>query len=300
MDIKSKCTVMFADIVGSSGLYARYGDEQARNALSQCIALMSETCQRHGGTVIKTIGDEVMSRFDRADDAVLAACGIHRCLEHSARFEGIKLAAHIGLHCGLSFIVEGDVYGDAPNVAARMTAIAQSGQIITTQDTINCLSPTVAASARRYDRITPKGCAREMSIYQVLWEQENATRLLTSTNFKAIASACLHLSYRSQELLVTLDTPVVLIGRGINCTLVVEADLVSRIHARIEYRRGKFVLIDRSTNGTFIRPSEGQEVYLRREEMPLSGRGHISLGRAWRADNMDLVCYSEQPSVPGS
>jgi len=295
METKTECTVLFADIIGSTGLYGRYGDEQARKALSQCVALMSDICRRHGGAVVKTIGDEVMCRFKQADDAVFAACGIHCSLERSVRFEGIKLAAHIGLHRGLAFIAEGDVYGDAPNVAARMTAIAKSGQIITTQDTIEYLSPAVAASARGYDRITPRGCARKMPIYQVLWEKENATRLVTCsdyTNMNAIAG--LQLSYKSHELVVTSDTPLVLVGRGSNCTLVVEADLVSRIHARIEYRRGKFVLIDQSSNGTFIRPSEGQEVYLRREEMPLWGRGHISLGRAWGLDDMDLVRYSTQ------
>lgn len=295
METKAECTILFADITGSTSLYGRYGNEQARKALSQCVALMADICRRHGGTIIKTIGDEIMCRFEQADDAVIAACDIHSSLEHSVRFEGIKLAAHIGMHHGLAFIAEGDVYGDAPNVAARMTAIAKSGEIITTQDAIECLPPALAAKARRYDMITPRGYTREMPIYQVLWENENATRLVKCSDYaNKNAIACLQLSYKSRKLVVTSDTPVVLLGRGIDCTLVVESDLVSRVHARIEYRRGKFVLIDQSTNGTFIKPREGQEVYLRREEMPLSGCGHISLGRAWRVDDMDLVHYSAQ------
>lgn len=295
MDTKAACTVLFADITGSTALYARCGDERARAILSQCISLMCDACRSHGGAIVKTIGDEVMCRFDHADDAVGAACTIHSALERRARFDSIRLAAHIGLHCGPAFILEGDVYGDAPNIAARMTSIAKSGQIITTQATVERLSPAVATSARWYDRTTIKGRDQEISIYEVLWEHENATRLIPCAELtNKINTGCLQLSYRARDISAMPDSPVLLMGRRGDCTLVVDADRVSRVHARIEYRRGKFVLIDQSANGTFIKPDDAQEVYLRREEMPLSGRGYISLGRAWRVDDVDLVCYSVQ------
>lgn len=298
MVTKTECTVLFADITGSTGLYGRYGDEQARKVLSQCIALMCDICRQHGGAIVKTIGDEVMCRFDRPDEAVGAACGIHRSLEGGVGFGGIRLTAHIGLHYGSAFIVGGDVHGDAPNLAARMTSIAKSGQIITTQGTVECLSPAVAASARWYDKITLKGGTHATSIYEVLWEQENATRLVRLTDLTDTReSVCLKLSYQSHEVTATPETPVVLLGRRGECTLVVEAELVSRVHARIEYRRENFVLIDQSANGTFIKPDDARVVYLRREEMPLSGRGYISLGRTWRPDDVNLVHYSEQLSA---
>jgi adenylate cyclase len=74
----------------------------------------------------------------------------------------------------------------------------------------------------------------------------------------------------------------------------VETSLVSRVHARIEWRRGKFVLIDQSTNGTFVKPQGGQEVYLRREEMPLVGRGCISLGENKHQGGAGLIYYSPE------
>lgn len=80
-------------------------------------------------------------------------------------------------------------------------------------------------------------------------------------------------------------------GRGSGCALIVEAGLVSRVHAKIEYRRGKFVLIDQSTNGTFVRSEDNREVYLRREEMPLLGRGHISLGHVAAPADLDAISY---------
>ena len=47
----------------------------------------------------------------------------------------------------------------------------------------------------------------------------------------------------------------------------------------LEHRRGKLILSDQSTNGTFIRTSSGQIIFLRREEFILFGSGYISLGR---------------------
>ena len=67
-------------------------------------------------------------------------------------------------------------------------------------------------------------------------------------------------------------------GRSKQCDLVVNTDHASRCHARIEYRRGKFILIDQSTNGTFVTLANGKEVYLKREEMILWGDGIISIG----------------------
>jgi hypothetical protein len=69
------------------------------------------------------------------------------------------------------------------------------------------------------------------------------------------------------------------IGRPNDCDLAIEGDLVSRIHARIEHRRGKVVLTDQSTNGTFVMPGDARAVYLRREETPLWGCGRICPGR---------------------
>ena len=64
-----------------------------------------------------------------------------------------------------------------------------------------------------------------------------------------------------------------------DCDLIVKGDLISRYHSKIEHRRGKFIITDQSTNGTFIKTSGGQIIFLRREEFTLFGSGFISLGR---------------------
>ena len=81
------------------------------------------------------------------------------------------------------------------------------------------------------------------------------------------------------------------IGRGEHADLMVAAPFASRVHARVVYRNGKFVLIDQSTNGTFVKPQGGAEVYLQGEELPLSGSGLISLGKSVSVSSEHLVYY---------
>ena len=80
------------------------------------------------------------------------------------------------------------------------------------------------------------------------------------------------------------------LGRADDNDLVVKGNLISRIHAKIEMRRGKFVLIDQSTNGTFLQDVRGHETFVRRDSTELVGEGTIGLGRA-EAPGSNLAIY---------
>jgi hypothetical protein len=104
----------------------------------------------------------------------------------------------------------------------------------------------------------------------------------------------LYLTYHNKIKDVGSRTPGMILGRAKDCDLMVTSDLASRHHAQIVYRKGKFVLIDQSTNGTFVKAQGGKEVYVQQEEAPLSGSGFISLGKAVTVDNEHLIYYSCQ------
>ena len=88
------------------------------------------------------------------------------------------------------------------------------------------------------------------------------------------------LSFRDRTVLVNDQKKSVNLGRADDNDLVVKGNLISRIHAKIEMRRGKFILIDQSTNGTFIQNVQGDERFVRRDTTELLGEGTIGLGRA--------------------
>lgn len=104
----------------------------------------------------------------------------------------------------------------------------------------------------------------------------------------------LYLTYHNVIKDVGTRTQGFILGRAKDCDLAVNSELASRHHAQLVFRKGKFVLIDQSTNGTFVKTQGGKEVYVQSEAVPLSGSGFISLGKAVSVDNEHLIYFSCQ------
>ncbi len=81
------------------------------------------------------------------------------------------------------------------------------------------------------------------------------------------------------------------IGRHASHGIALKDPMASRNHAQIERRKDKFVLIDLSSNGTFVSMKTGEEFKLRREEMLLHGSGAIAFGHSPRDKNAEIVGF---------
>lgn len=288
-------TIAFADISGSTRLYDTLGDAAARVIVSQCLQLMSDVIHKYSGSIIKTIGDEIMCTFPAVEQAVDCCVEMQEAVHEdlSAINPGVPsgMSIRVGLHHGQAIEDGGDVFGDAVNVAARMAALAKGGQIITTESSVEMLDPARQSQTRHLDRLPVKGKTGNMNIHEVIWQAEDMTRMATGVLKTETSRAELHLQHRREELVMTVTQGKPLImGRSKNADLVVADTLASREHARIEARRGKFVLTDQSTNGTYVRTPEGP-LYLRRDELVLSGQGSFSLGRALEEEPEDVVWF---------
>jgi hypothetical protein len=88
----------------------------------------------------------------------------------------------------------------------------------------------------------------------------------------------LRLRVDDRELVVDERPSSITIGRAEENDVVVKGHLSSRLHARIVIGRSNFVLIDQSTNGTFVQSGYGEELFIRRDILQLKGRGMIGLG----------------------
>ena len=279
--------IMFADISGSTQLYERLGDHAARDLVARCMAFLQKQVTDHQGTVIKTIGDEVMCTFPTPDDAIAAAADMQNGVKESLQTKA-PLSIRVGLHYGPAILEGGDVFGDAVNLAARMAARAKGGQIITTRDTTDALSGKWKKSVRHVDTMPVKGKTGEIDVFDVIWQPEDVTRFATQFVRKAPPLAVrLKLQYGDVALDLDAKSGTTMLGRGDTATLTVHAEKASRHHARIECLRGKFVLTDQSTNGTYVQTPTG-EIFLRSgENLILTGKGSIALGHGF--DDPDSV-----------
>ena len=238
---KHQFTVMFADVAGSTQLYEKLGDSQANSLIGETIGIMTDITIQNNGVLIKTIGDEVMTRFDNASHGIQAACMIQEKLEQMPAKNGVSIAVRVGLHTGPALLQpDGDLFGDAVNVAARMAGIAKANQVITSEDTVNLLNEELQEKCRVFDRTAVKGKSGEMLIYEVVWEPEEVTRMTSLNSFLSNVeqASILKLRYQDIEKNMLKDSGPFLLGRGPQCDLVVNARNASRVHAKIEYRRG--------------------------------------------------------------
>lgn len=290
-----KLAIFFADIAKSTQLYEKMGDKAARSIIANCLSLFTKVAIRNGGTVIKTIGDEIMCTFSSADEAVEAAIEMNRDLENMTMPENPGAPApniYVGLQYGEVIREDDDVFGDAVNVAARMVSMAKQRQIVTTEDTVAVLRPELKGTARCIDKTTVKGKSGEFDIYEIVWEQQDATIMVEDSLDSLTLKSCLALTFQGQEVQIDHNNPGATLGRQGHNDIVVNDNRVSRSHARIEYRRGKFILVDQSTNGTFVLIQGKKSVNLKRDEATLLGNGIIGLGREVNSDSPLAVYYN--------
>src|SRR5215467_9769625 len=172
--------ILFADVVGSTRLYDIMGDVRARDMVAICIEVMRNATEQRQGTVIKTMGDEVMATFPSANAALNAAAQMQQQISTHAqlKIEGQPVAIRIGCHFGPVMLENRDVFGAAVHTANRMTSQAKAGQIVTTAATVDKLSPEWRASCRQIDIATLKGQGNEVALYEVLWQTEDVTSMV--------------------------------------------------------------------------------------------------------------------------
>ena len=269
--------ILFADLGESTHLYEALGDERARALTASCLRRMIDAASHHGGTLIKTIGDEIMVTFPTADEAAEAASEILTAVQASSEADGVRLGTHVGFHFGPVLHEEGDVFGDAVNVAARIVSLAKTGEILTTRQAVDALSPPRRALTRQIDRRSLRGREESLDVFQLLPKTEGATAMIRVPFSEDLSPGRLVLWLGQERFVVSPEHPSLTIGRDPENELVLPYSSVSRRHARIRLRHGKFVLRDESTNGTLVMTDDGRTIPLHREDLTLQGGGRIGV-----------------------
>lgn len=273
--------VVFADVAGSTALYEKLGDAVALSAIEGCLAALAEVVRLNRGRVVKTIGDEIMAVFDDAAQGWQAAMEMQQRIDALPAAAGNRLAVRIGLAAGPALVEDGDVFGDTVNTAARMTGLAKAGQILATAETVAALPESLRASAREIDALAVKGKAARLRVCEAIWQPGADLTMVSGVRLSppgGSAPAQLRLRHAGGELLLGPTCPQATLGRDPACDVRLAEPRASRLHARIERRGDKYVLVDLSSNGTYVAFAGEKEIALRREELVLRGSGSIACG----------------------
>jgi adenylate cyclase len=273
------CTVLFADVAGSTALYEILGDDRAFALVGSCLQTMSDCTAEIHGRVVKTIGDAVMGVFEDADSAAAAAAEMQMRVEKLGTALGARLGLRIGFHHGSVVEHDNDVFGDTVNLASRLCDLASKGQIITDKDTAQGLSSMFTGNLRKLYSIPVKGKEMEVDLIEIVWQGANQDMTsITAAPMRTGGNALLELEMEGRRIDMGPERRKVTVGRDHEADYTIHNGVVSRAHAMIERRRDHFVLVDHSSNGTFVTVEGQPEVKVHREEMSLFGHGWIAFG----------------------
>jgi adenylate cyclase len=286
-------TVIFADISGSTMLCAVRGDETAYKLVSACLTTLETEVQRFNGRVIKRVGDAILAVFDAPEPAVHAAHAMQVALEapgSETHAEGVRV--RVGIATGTAVLDAGDIYGDVVNVAARLTSLAGADEVFMAGETFEGIPPSMKDNVRVIDQLALRGRPDWVLVYQYLWKQEGAT---VSTNVRPRGyTAALEVTYAGEKFTLGPSRPKLSVGRDPENDISIDETVVSRRHFEVVLRGDKFLLVDRSTNGTWVLTDGGDTFRVTREEITLSGSGRILPGR----QNLEPVRYRVGPQTP--
>lgn len=288
--------IVFADVSGSTRLFEQLGDVEARRIIAAVLDALTVVVHRNGGAVIKTIGDEIMCTFPSALDGIRAACEMQRKVTGDPVFARDSIGIRIGMHHGEVLAeADGDVYGDAVNTAARMASLAKRDQIVTTAATFHGATSIGGFRSRSLGRARVSGKLLPIEIIDVIWQEDTSNITMVQRAIRVDDGSDrgqkLTLRFRGQVIELSPNSPPFAMGRDQTNALVVDSEWVSRIHASIEFKNGHYVIADRSTNATFVRFGDDEELRIHRDEIPLRKAGAVSLGQSLAVAQVDVLYF---------
>jgi adenylate cyclase len=291
-------TVVFADLVGSTSMFERLGDETASRFVTRIVSVLSRTFELHQGRVVKLLGDGLFVVFSNEGDALAACVDIQKRLQDKPvrpGGTGAPVQFQIGIESGEVVEIDGDCFGDTVNSAARLADLAGAAQILTTENVWSVLLPAQKALLRSMGPMYLRGRAEASHVYRVEWKtgrDEDAT-MAGRSMFSELPEAFLNLVCGDKTVRLSSRSGKIFIGRASDAALTLNDPRVSRMHATLEWRGGHFILADASSYGTWVYVgNQSEAMVLRRTECFLVGSGLIVPGCARGDDKAPLITYS--------
>ena len=178
--------VQFSDLRGFSSFTAAHGDEKAFKIAREFVDLVGTKVNEHGGELLKTYGDGVMTSFDDAEQAVRCAAEMQETLSstYASGDEERLISAGIGLTWGTAIRTDGDLFGHSVNLAKRLADEAKGGQIVTSSSVVDVAGTLQGVTFRDMGERSLKGVG-DYQLYEVVWRPEVA-RIETADDYMDI------------------------------------------------------------------------------------------------------------------
>jgi class 3 adenylate cyclase/CHAT domain-containing protein len=168
---KRPTTVLFTDIVGSTSFFSTRGDIEGQLMIQRHNDLLIPLLSKYQGKLIEIIGDAIFGSFDEPSKAVTCAVKMQQTLAQAnhGRSEQDHIQVRIGINMGAGYVEGSRVRGIVVNIAERIKSLAGAGQILISESVYQRLQPGRDPLCTFVDKVSVKGIAEEIKVYQVLW-----------------------------------------------------------------------------------------------------------------------------------
>jgi class 3 adenylate cyclase len=275
----TESTVLFADICRSTVLFSKLGDQEALNLIMKALELAGQIVTEQNGTIIGTIGDEIMCTFNTPEDALISARQIHKMMQQNPLMLSNQLAMRLGINSGTVVSLSDNIYGDTVNIAARLAQQAKANQTLVSSNTIASIDEILHDQIRHIGQINLRGKSGALDVHELLETDTEEEITEVSSNEKLVTRSFLMTAhFRTRQMRFDPMLIRFLFGRGQDCDQAIDHPTISREHAELLYRNGQFLLRDFSTNGSFVIQGDNTN-QIHRSSIELKGEGKIYLGR---------------------
>jgi class 3 adenylate cyclase/tetratricopeptide (TPR) repeat protein len=170
--------LLFTDLVGSTELLDRLGDEQAEELRQVHFGLLRDVAFSHAGYEVKNLGDGLMVAFASTVDAAACAAGIQQAVDrHNRAGAAPRLEVRVGLHAGEPIREGDDYFGAAVVVAKRLCDCAQGGQILTSELVRELVGRRGGFAFRSLGDLALKGFSAPLAACELAWRGTEASRI---------------------------------------------------------------------------------------------------------------------------
>lgn len=263
------------------------GDELNKLTLRR-LKRLERVLGAHGGQLVKSLPRGLVAGFHSAEAALMGACEMQRRCAVIPQLSDTQLLLKIGIHASIKRHLTRHAVDPAEATAAKLSTLIDQSGIVLSEPVMVGLPPELKEKSAS---IANDGSA--IAAFSVDWTTVPARPSPRLSSLEGAAGekyappvgSCVVLRHKTQTFVFDDRQHVVSIGRDIACDLPIDSPKVSRKHARIIYRLGNYVLIDTSTNGTYLYPPHGAATRIQKNMIVLPGSGRIGFGLPWEADS---------------
>lgn len=282
---RNQC-VLFAELVGGGREGVTLGLSEIAHAVERCTNRIERVIESNSGSILFRRSNAMAVGFADCDTAVKAAAEMIERLAGMLPVMGVRVSVRIGVHYG----TVGDELGsdEVAAFAEKLAGFARPGEALASGEAVMLLSTATRHFAGTEPIAGARAEAFDWPVY-LLGPRAGMTTSLPASS--ALISPRLRIKHQDEVVIVEELRPIILLGREQGNDVVIIDPRASRQHARLERRRDGFVLVDQSTNGTYVVNGDGPEQCARKSEVVLSGQGRIGCGFSANDIERDLVFF---------